>query len=233
MNLIKVNSNGKMFNLHIRDDADASVAAEIFKIKEYRIVEDIIKSATSVIIDAGAHAGFFSLYVRSLNSNVKILAIEPEPDNIKLLHRHLEENQVDNVEIIEAGLSAKTGNRLLRLSKDSHNHRLTSLSKKDPNVKAISVYTYSLSDLFKKCIIKDVSLLKMDIEGEEFEIFESLSDEYLQRIQAVILEYHTKGGKNLKEIEERLRENRFGVQIFPSRFDKSMGFIFAKSKRQN
>jgi hypothetical protein len=45
------------------------------------------------------------------------------------------------------------------------------------------------------------------------------------------MEYHNYSGLNYKSIEIQLRENGFGVQIFPSKFDKKMGFIFAKNKR--
>jgi len=38
--------------------------------------------------------------------------------------------------------------------------------------------------------ISHIDLLKLDVEGMEYEILESLSDEFLQKIQAMILEYH-------------------------------------------
>lgn len=231
MNLIKVKSNGQEFQLRIRDDADASVAAEIFDEHEYRIAEPIIRSATEPILDIGAHAGFFSLYVRSLNPLVKIVAVEPEPKNVEFLKKQLEDNRVKNIEVVNAALSSKTGNRKLLISRDSHNHRLLPTGDRDTKGESLSVYTYSLPDLFKKCIITKVSLLKMDIEGGEYEVFEALSGDELAKIEAIIMEYHLRGGKSLDRVEEKLRENRFGVQIFPSHFDKSMGFLFAKSKR--
>jgi hypothetical protein len=33
-------------------------------------------------------------------------------------------------------------------------------------------------------------------------------------------------------IEKKLRENGFGVEIFPSQFDKTMGFLWAKNKKK-
>lgn len=232
MNFIKVKSNGKIFQLPIRDDADASVAAEIFKEREYRIVEPVIMSAKDSILDIGAHAGFFSLYARSLNPLVKIVAVEPEPNNFQFLNKNLTENGVENIETIKAALSSKRGNRMLLISKDSHNHRLSISADQGSPARSISVYTYSLSDLMKKCIINNVSLLKLDIEGGESEVIESLSGQDLSKIGAIIMEYHLRGGVDLKIIEEKLRENGFGVQVIPSRFDKKMGFIFAKNKRK-
>ncbi len=231
MNFINVKSNGKNYRLPIRDDADASVAAEIFKEREYRLAEPIIALASGPVLDIGAHAGFFTLYARSLNSSVKIFAVEPEPNNFELLKKTLAENNIENVEVVKAALSSKTGNRKLKITVDSHNHRLLSPGESEVSGESISVYTYSLSDLMKKCIINNVSLLKLDIEEGEYEAFESITADNLQKIGAIIMEYHLRGGRKLEKIEIKLRESKFGVQVFPSRFDKTMGFLFAKSKR--
>ncbi len=72
----------------------------------------------------------------------------------------------------------------------------------------------------------------MDIEGAEYEILESFLSTDWARIKNIILEYHEQNGRTRGEIEKLLRENGFGVQIFPSKFDKSMGFVWANNKRQ-
>ena len=52
--------------------------------------------------------------------------------------------------------------------------------------------------------------------------------EALQYLKAT--QYH-RGREKSREIEEKLRTNGFTVQVFPSKFDKTMGFIFAHNKR--
>ena len=66
----------------------------------------------------------------------------------------------------------------------------------------------------------------MDIEGAEEEIIHSLTPSDYAKIEAIIMEYHNP--HTAKKLESILRENRFKVQIFPSRFDKKMGFLFAR-----
>lgn len=61
--------------LDIRDEVDKSVLAEIFKFEEYRCSENVIVNAKNPVIDAGAHIGLFSIYVRCLNKTVKIYAL--------------------------------------------------------------------------------------------------------------------------------------------------------------
>jgi len=209
-----------------RDEADISVMREIFKLREYRAAESIIKTAREPILDAGAHAGFFSLYCRAFNPQVLIIALEPEANNLKLLGKHLKENKIGDVRVVAGALAGETGERELAISSDSHNHYLSAGSGDGVSVKA-----FSLSDLCRAQKVKQLSLLKMDIEGAEFEVFANLKSDDYRLFKSVILEYHNNRPNNYKEIETKLRENGFGVQVFPSKFDKSMGFILATNKR--
>lgn len=222
MNLIDLNFNSQVLRLNYRDDADVSVFREIFKLREYRAGEEVVKTANHPIIDVGAHAGYFSLYCHVINPSALIFAVEPEPNNLDILAENLKENDVKNVKVIAGAIAGATGKRGLVVSSDSHNHTLG---------KGNDVRVWSLVDFCKQNKIANVSLLKMDIEGGEYEVFESLSSADYQLFKNVILEYHNYNGRNGKEIETMLRQNGFGVQVFPSKFDKTMGIIFANNKR--
>jgi FkbM family methyltransferase len=229
MNKIKINSNGLDLVFNIRDDADESVFGEIFKHGEYRIVEEIVRDAKDAVIDVGAHAGFFTLFAWSLNRGVRIISIEPEPGNLKALQRHISDNNAKNITVYEGAVGASSGRRHLYLAKDNHNHYLVDRGQ---NVdKSIIVNSWSLSEIMKKSIINSVSLIKIDVEGGEYEIFKGLDESDFKKIKNFYIEYHENGKKKREEIENRLRENGFGVRVFPSKFDKKMGFIFANNKR--
>lgn len=214
--------------IDLRDEADRSVFNEIFKYREYRIAEESIRNAVYPILDIGAHAGFFSLYCHAQNTKVKIFALEPEPENFKFLQKNLKMNEVKTVKAEQAAMGGQTGPRRLELSPDSHNHRLMESNRMSEN-KSIEVQCYSLADFCGKNKIKKVSLLKIDIEGGEKEVFSGMSSADFMMVNFIILEYHN--NSELTQIEARLRENGFGVQIFPSHFDKTMGFLFANNKR--
>jgi FkbM family methyltransferase len=213
--------------VQLRDEADLSVFNEIFKLHEYRIADEVIQTAKHPILDIGAHAGFFTLHARSLNKTIPIFAVEPEPKNIKTVHKHLKENNITGVTVIEAALAVSSGSRTLSVTSDSHNHHLAEFTDE---ASAIIVKTFSFADLLEEYKFKKVSLLKMDIEGGEYEVFDSIFEAELAVVNYIILEYHN-GREKSKEIEAKLRENGFSVQIFPSKFDKTMGFIFAHNKR--
>lgn len=216
------------------DQAGESVLAEIFKEREYKIAESVIASAHEPILDIGAHVGLFSMYARLLNPSVVIYALEPETNNFKFLKDNIQENKLKDIKLFQIALGGRTEKIDLVLSKDSHNHHLLSspeydISSEDSNTQTVQVY--SLRDFLDQEKIKRISLLKMDIEGGEYEVFSALMPADFARIESVIMEYHNYSGFNYKTIETQLRENGFGVQVFPSKFDKKMGFIFAKNKR--
>lgn len=221
--------NGRPLAVYLRDDADESVAAEIFALREYRRAEETIKVAKDAVVDGGAHSGLFTLYARSLNVTVPIISLEPEPQNMKLLRRHLEVNKITGVKTVEGALAKTYGKRKLMISKDSHNHRLLEFNEKDK--KNIIVQGYSLSKIIQLCPSRKISLLKLDVEGGEYEVLEGASEGDLSRIKSIIMEYHDSRFHKHASLEEKLREHGFGVQTFPSKFDKTMGFLWAVNKR--
>ncbi len=217
--------NSCQISLNIRDDADESVAAEIFKWREYRIAENYITDLNLPIFDVGAHAGFFSLYARALNKEVDIVALEPEPNNLDALKKNVLVNKIENIIIIPGALAGKSGRRTLEISSDSHNHKLNDQAKTSITVKAFSLN--NLNEYFPG----GIGLMKMDIEGGEYEVFANLTEENFASFKAVLMEYHDLPGQKHQKIEQTLREHGFGVQVFPSHFDKTMGFIWATNKR--
>ncbi len=224
METTEIKFNDKKVNLILRDQVDISVMREIFKIREYKKVEDVIRNAKFPILDVGAHAGFFSIYASSLNSKIKIYALEIEKNNITTMKKNFENNEISNVEIIEAGLSCISGEQNLIVSDDSISHRISIMDE------GIKIKAYSLKDLCGNYKIKKLSLLKMDIEGDEFNILNNINSEEFNLFDNIILEYHDTKNNHHKELETILRENKFGVQVFQSKFEKTMGFIFANKK---
>lgn len=230
----KIVFEGRKFEICLRPDADESVVAEIFKWREYKAAEDIIGKSRLPIVDAGAHIGVFSLYASALNPNAKIYALEPEKENFALLLRNISKNRLDNVRAVKAALAGKTGKRELTIAADSINHQLRSTGG-DASLaeegKCEKVSASSFADFLKTEHLDAVGLMKMDIEGGEYEVFEDMAPEDFLRIHALILEYHEIGGHSRRELENAFRKEGFSVEIFPSRFEKGLGFMLARNRR--
>jgi hypothetical protein len=53
-----------------------------------------------------------------------------------------------------------------------------------------SVRTYTLNYLFESGLIDRIDFLKVDIEGAEHAAFAGISDENLQKVKTIAMEYH-------------------------------------------
>lgn len=218
--------------LYCRDDADESVIAEIFQWREYKASELIIKDNKNPILDVGAHIGVFSVYAKAINPEASVYALEPEKNNFDLLKKNLDANRISDVKIFNIALAEKTCKRDLFISDDNINHSLLPEFGENQDLPRVSIQAYSLGDFLSQQKILKVGLLKMDIEGGEYEILENLSSEDFSKIENIVLEYHEYHGRNHKDLENVLRQNGFSVQIFPSRFEKGLGFLLARNKNR-
>ena len=229
MQTVNLKFNQRDYVIHLRDEVDQSVFNEIFKFEEYRCAKEKIKQAKAPIFDVGAHIGLFSLYCRALNPVAMIYAWEPENNNLKALAENVEVNKLSNIKIVPAALGDQTGEEGLILSADNHNHHLAGYGDINNQVQPVKVF--SLGDFCRQNKIERIALLKMDIEGGEYRIINSLAKDNWPTVESIVLEYHNSRFQDYKQLEQKLRENRFSVQNFPSQFDKNMGFLWAVNKK--
>ncbi len=73
-----------------------------------------------------------------------------------------------------------------------------------------------------------IDLLKIDCEGAEFDVLESLSPAQLAVTRRVALEYHDTGAERRSVSTSRfLGDHGFAVEVVPDRFDPSLGHVYA------
>ena len=80
----KVKIFAKELVFDLPGEADESVFDEVFRDREYRMVDSIISKAKT-IFDVGAHIGLFSVYAGVLNPSARIMAFEPSEVNFALM----------------------------------------------------------------------------------------------------------------------------------------------------
>lgn len=210
----------------IRDDSDLSVVAEVFEWEEYGAVAETIKNLSLPVVDVGAHSGAFSLWTRCLNSAVPIFALEPSAANFALLKENLEANDADDVMTYRLALASQTGTGKLALTADSINYHLLKPGATTA-FPVESVPTETLPDFLRRAGVQEVGLLKLDIEGGEYETLFQLPSSVWPKIHNVVLEFHPHPLYEQQTLEELLHTHFAGVERVSSRFDKKFGFLIA------
>lgn len=219
--------NKKELQFELEDEADFSVFSEIFIEKEYRCVEELIKNARGIIVDVGAHKGLFSSYVRALNPTVPVLAFEPDEKNFSYLKKNLAKNHIDGVRAKSLAVAGRAGRRTFSLSVDSHNHSLVEDFGEAVGERLVECTT--LEEVFHKNGVERCALLKIDCEGAEFEILETVAAEVFNKTEAFYVEYHQFTAEmQHQRLVKIFEKNGFRVQSRTSPYDKRFGFILAE-----
>ncbi|MBD3330215.1 FkbM family methyltransferase [Candidatus Peregrinibacteria bacterium] len=224
MKEIRTNFYKKNIKIFLRDDADRSVYSEIFEDFDYRIVEESIKKSKNCIVDIGAHIGLFSIYAAVLNPEIGIFCFEPEPQNFSLLKKNIKENRLKNIYPASKAISDRNDICELFLSEDSHNHSLCT-----PSQNSMQVPASTINRIFQKNKIEKCELLKIDTEGGEYAILESLPRELAEKIDTIYIEYHELNNTPKKNhLINILNKLGYKVSSTPSHYQQNLGFILAR-----
>ncbi len=186
------------------NDADElkTLLDEIWRKRTYYVD---LPTNTPLIIDAGAHIGLTTLYLNSLYPHAEFICIEPNPQNLALLSRNLEENGVANVTIIPKALAIRIGK--VDLFTNSKWTVFSSLKKGgwtgEEKGETVTVETTLLSEL----LTRPVDFLKMDIEGEETAVIRQAQNQ-LHFVDHMIIEFH-KTKDHPEDLMLKLLHNHF------------------------
>ena len=200
--------NGLIFSVECLDQNIPTIA-EVFEDKVYGNVETLDRAADPVIIDIGANIGSFAFYALQKEPRAKIYAFEPERNNFKALRDSIALNKFSQVVPINKAVAASDGTRTLLIN-DKESGKNSFFHNKGWQFKE-EVSCTTLDRIFSDYAIDHCSLLKVDCEGAEYEIFESASDETLAHIDSIILEWHPVADKSVTDIESRLAKAHMKV----------------------
>jgi len=207
-NIVKIEFtvDGNSFEAFVPDDQMFMAIKDILLNREYEQISDfdLINFKNKRIIDAGAHVGLFSMVASPFAK--EIIALEPHPINYMLLRMNIIKNNIKNVVIMNKALTSKEDTMKLYETKCSSSHTFFPSSDK-----YYEVTTTNVERIVKD--FGDVDLLKLDIEGSEFEVFERLDSKILKNIKFIVGEMHLSKG-DLNSVLRPLKENNFKTQLF-------------------
>jgi FkbM family methyltransferase len=178
------------------------------------ILDVSILSDNPIIIDAGACQNI-DIPVDVLK-NYTIYTIEPEIDNIKILEEKISERtDKDNIHLIKKALVGNNFEDQVTLytfgsEKPGWTSIFETACANDPMKeynKSYKVDTITISELCD--MFEHIDYLKMDIEGAEYDIFKTISNKDLNKIQQISLEYHKE--KQGVEIVDILTSSDFKI----------------------
>lgn len=139
------------------------------------------------IVDIGANIGSFSIYAHRLNKhlNPTIYAFEPHPDNANLTEANFRRNGLTNYHIVQKAIAGIDGVASFDISGAYDSFKLNADSADTIKVKTTKLSTFCNSNNIDK-----IHLLKMDIEGGEYDVIENDLDFIKEKVETMFIEYH-------------------------------------------
>lgn len=144
--------------------------------------------------------------------NCNIFSFDPTPKSVEWIKNQEIPN---NLTFLDYGINFKTGFVAFNLPKN-HIHISGSIIKYknlDEN-NSILVFMKSFTDIVNNLGHKNIDILKMDIEGSEFDVIENILNSKIE-ISQILIELHPRffadGRKRVFELLEILKNNGYGV----------------------
>jgi len=170
--------------IQLEELTDLKTFWQIFLRRVYQV-----RTSDEVILDLGANIGLFSLYAARTAPQARIFSFEPFPSTFRRLSETIQNHNLG--ERVTCLNYAATGSDGIRIMPDvevpSQRRALASTQSEKSGPQVLGK---TLEAILDENQLARVDLLKIDIEGSEYEVLLSTSPAVLKRIRRIALEYH-------------------------------------------
>jgi FkbM family methyltransferase len=211
---------------------DLQVLNEMYNENVYRVDKSLL-NGDRVVLEIGAHIGSFSIQMASLGAS-KVYAIEPNPSNIEVLQSNIEANSYENlIEVIPYAVwNSEKDIYFGDFDSDSRSNIANELESEVSKElieydggKQFKSAAMTLTQIFSDYEIGEVDIMKVDAEWSEYFIFEDVSDEIMNNIKYITMEFHGVDSGPFGKLIEKLTRTHI-VETLGS-YERG-GFIYAR-----
>lgn len=168
---------------------------EIFMHQEHFSSDHV--DMTGYIFDIGANEGLFTIATCLRNPEATIICIEANPSTVKILKKNLALNNLTSrCRVIEAAIWSSETLQQLEFSPYVTTNSALSLSPAKSrwlsgnNSLSVNIQTRTLDSITTELQIEAIDLMKIDIEGSEFEALKG-AGHTLAMTDQLVIEYHS------------------------------------------
>jgi FkbM family methyltransferase len=198
--------------LYFRDNfGDITNLPGLFYENVYRVRQ--LKSE-GAILDVGANIGLASKWLTLHNPSKTVYSFEPLPANTALIALNCPEAVIEPVAV-----GSTRGRRVFHVDRQSVMASTIPCSWETEDLEFDAI---SIDDYVADKGIDSIALLKIDVEGMEYEVLEG-AQRALRMTRQLVMETHS---RELHHMSARLLESS-GWQIDCSQFNSRTGFVFA------
>src|ERR1035441_7517702 len=186
---------------------------EIFLEKCYQPTPDFVPRRGWTVVDLGANLGFFTCQAASAAADVRVISVEPI--YTELLRKNIAANRLNGTLVVPGAVcGTPIENIPLIIWFTPSGQLMTGTGAINAaKVETINAPGFTLAKIFEMGRVERCDLLKVDIEGAEFELFEKTPDEIWNKIFRVVMEVHKDGGRSEQTLIRILEQKGFTVTL--------------------
>lgn len=206
---------------------DANGAREVLTSPMYsRFFERMQLVGPLNVLDLGASNGGFPLLLASSGLSLdRVVSVEFNPRTFTRLHFNLTRNLHCDVIPVNAALCGNSRPLTVTVGSGGVSDSIYSSSEGN-DVREYEIEGISFDDLFRRYFEnKTVDICKIDVEGAEFEVFESTNCHSLKNCRYLIMEIHERKGRRSEEIVAVVEAAGFERQPNEADADQSVHFF--------
>jgi FkbM family methyltransferase len=168
--------------------SDLSVFRQIFRQREFSCIDDLQKPG--LIIDCGANVGYSAAYFLSRHPTAFVIAVEPDAANFDMLKANLAPYAGRYRAINSAVWPKRTGLRISEIPLRDDKAWSITVREAQPGEPA-HMQALTINEILADSGHDRISLLKIDVEGAEKEIFSGELEPWLSRTDFLTIELHS------------------------------------------
>ncbi len=205
-------------------------ALHVFCYRDYEVVADFRPKAGWSVVDLGAFIGLYTLRCAKLaGAGGRVVAVEPLPENFKLLRLNVAENNLSNVRLLKGCAWVDWRKLVLFQPRSPVNATLRGdyAELMGGVVRRTYAQAFPLDSLLRS--LGCIDLLKMDVEGAELELIGGSRGVEPRRVRRIVVEVHPPIVRP-SEIAEELERRGYSTIIYLPERAPSQAFVFAFNK---
>ncbi len=207
---LRLSYRGLDFRLKVGNQSEIEVAREMFLEEQYSITGIDPK----LILDLGSNIGASIMFFRAQYPSARIIGLEPDPDTFQRLTATVA--PLANVNVYPWAADGQSGHVGFVQSRKSWESAIA----RDGEAYNVEVEAVSLRDIFARLGIEHVDLLKLDIEGSEWSVFND--PDALAMCDTIVGELHF---DRPDQTVERAQQALSGFTLTTARSTGGMNFL--------
>jgi len=188
---------------------------EIFVKRCYQPTREFAVRDGWTVIDLGANMGFFTCKAATTSKFSQVIAVEPVSAYVEVLRDNIRRNGLTNVRVLHAAASGEAGKQISIPVWYTASGEPKTDQKVPPNtrVETETVMGLTLGEIIEKGKVKRCHLLKIDIEGAEYKLFDDVPASVWNQIERVVMETHRVEGRDESDLVKILQGQGFQTHV--------------------